>query len=304
MVSPNELLVCASDAEALALMMGERGRINALEAWMWLDGPDSEEGRVGGAVRELFLTMNATALNAPDPGAETNPAAFPAAYARLADLKLPAQVLWGDADFPHIQQRCVHLVQAIPRALGTVIPGTAHLPNLEQPEAFNRLPADRAARQQFWTDLTREVQAIPEVSAAALADRLRAILQDPALRDRLGAQARAFAGQFTWERSAERTEAHLERVRYGRGDFALDREHVLALHVVQRPHLVFIAAELALLAAGQRYTQAVGDALSKRSGMTGREQQHLRHRCDVTKGPYDNPAGANGAAAAKFLQPR
>jgi pimeloyl-ACP methyl ester carboxylesterase len=31
----------------------------------------------------------------------------------------------------------VHLVQAIPRALGTVIPGTAHLPNLEQPEAFN-----------------------------------------------------------------------------------------------------------------------------------------------------------------------
>jgi pimeloyl-ACP methyl ester carboxylesterase len=28
-------------------------------------------------------------------------------------------------------------VQAIPRALGTVIPGTAHLPNLEQPEAFN-----------------------------------------------------------------------------------------------------------------------------------------------------------------------
>src|SRR3546814_4716683 len=67
--------------------------------------------------------MNATALYAPDPGPETNPAAFPAAYARLADLTLPAQVLWGDGDFPHIQQRCVHLVQAIPRALGTVIPG-------------------------------------------------------------------------------------------------------------------------------------------------------------------------------------
>src|SRR3546814_5973666 len=79
---------------------------------MGLDGPDSEEGRVGGARRELFLTMNATALRAPYPGPETNQAAFPAAYARLADLKLPAQVLWGDADFPHIQQRCVPLVQA------------------------------------------------------------------------------------------------------------------------------------------------------------------------------------------------
>src|SRR3546814_18367271 len=60
-------------------------RINLLEAWMWLDGPDSEEGRVGGALRELFLAMNATALYAPDPGPETNPAAFPAAYARRSE---------------------------------------------------------------------------------------------------------------------------------------------------------------------------------------------------------------------------
>lgn len=113
-------------------------RINLLEAWMWLDGPNSEEGRVGGAVRDLFLSMNAAALYAPDPGSETNPAAFPPAYVRLAELALPAQVIWGDGDFPHLQQRCVHLVQAIPRALGTVIPGTAHLPSLEQPEVFNR----------------------------------------------------------------------------------------------------------------------------------------------------------------------
>ncbi|MEQ8357432.1 MAG: alpha/beta hydrolase [Kiloniellaceae bacterium] len=112
-------------------------RINLVEAWMWLDGPGSEEGRVGGAVRDLFLTMNGAALYAEDPGRETNPAAFPVAYSRLADLALPVQVVWGDGDFPHLQQRCVHLVQAMPQALGTVIPGTAHLPNLEQPEAFN-----------------------------------------------------------------------------------------------------------------------------------------------------------------------
>lgn len=45
---------------------------------------------------------------------------------------------------------------------------------------------------------------------AALADRLRAVLQDPALRDRLGANARAFAARHSWERSADRTEAHLQ----------------------------------------------------------------------------------------------
>ncbi|NIA71743.1 alpha/beta hydrolase [Pelagibius litoralis] len=112
-------------------------RINLLEAWLWLDGPASEEGRVGGPARDLFLVMNDRALHAPDPGRETNPAAFPVAYSRLADLGVPAQVVWGDADFPHLQQRCVHVVQAMPQALGTVIPGTAHLPNMEQPETFN-----------------------------------------------------------------------------------------------------------------------------------------------------------------------
>lgn len=46
----------------------------------------------------------------------------------------------------------------------------------------------------------------------ALAHRLRAILQDPALRDRLGTGARRFAGRYTWDRSAADTEAHLSRV--------------------------------------------------------------------------------------------
>lgn len=32
MVGPNELLICASDAESLALILGERRRIDALEA--------------------------------------------------------------------------------------------------------------------------------------------------------------------------------------------------------------------------------------------------------------------------------
>ena len=112
-------------------------RINLLEAWLWLDGPASEEGRVGGPARDLFLEMNALALDAPDPGLEENPAAAPPAYARLAQLGQPTQVIWGDRDFPHMQQRCVHLVQAMPQALGTVLAGTAHLPNLEQPALFN-----------------------------------------------------------------------------------------------------------------------------------------------------------------------
>ena len=52
----------------------------------------------------------------------------------------------------------------------------------------------------------------PHGDIDALANRFRTVLQDPALRDRLGAQARVFAGQYSWERTADRTESHLERV--------------------------------------------------------------------------------------------
>jgi glycosyltransferase involved in cell wall biosynthesis len=52
----------------------------------------------------------------------------------------------------------------------------------------------------------------PHGDSDALAGRLRLILQDPALRDRLGASARTFAERFSWERSADRTEDHLARV--------------------------------------------------------------------------------------------
>ena len=42
-------------AEALNALVDA---INALEAHAWLDGPLAPDGRVGGAVRDLFLAMN------------------------------------------------------------------------------------------------------------------------------------------------------------------------------------------------------------------------------------------------------
>jgi glycosyltransferase involved in cell wall biosynthesis len=53
---------------------------------------------------------------------------------------------------------------------------------------------------------------VPHGNVDALAERLRAILQDPQLRDTLGEGARRFAARHSWERSAAMTEAHLERV--------------------------------------------------------------------------------------------
>jgi glycosyltransferase involved in cell wall biosynthesis len=53
---------------------------------------------------------------------------------------------------------------------------------------------------------------VPHGDVAALAAALRSLLRDANLRQRLGLQARAFAAEHSWERAADRTEAHLAAV--------------------------------------------------------------------------------------------
>jgi glycosyltransferase involved in cell wall biosynthesis len=53
---------------------------------------------------------------------------------------------------------------------------------------------------------------VPHGNVDALADQLRALLREPHLRDSLGTAARRFAEGFSWDRTADLTEAHLRRV--------------------------------------------------------------------------------------------
>jgi pimeloyl-ACP methyl ester carboxylesterase len=114
---------------------GDLDRINAIEAHAWLDGPLSREGRVGGALRELFLEMNGTALRREPLGTELEP---PSAIDHLHRITVPTLLIWGDLDFPVVQQRCRQLAKTLPNARACELPGTAHLPNLEQPAEFDR----------------------------------------------------------------------------------------------------------------------------------------------------------------------
>ncbi len=138
-VAPEGAVKHLSEAIAAAEQAGNLEAANQLEAQLWLDGPSAPRGRVSGPARELFLAMNAIALAAPDPG----PAAEePSAWVRLEQVGRPTLVLWGDLDLPHLQARCETLAQRIPGARRVVLGGTAHLPNLEAPAAFNAALAD------------------------------------------------------------------------------------------------------------------------------------------------------------------
>ncbi len=125
---------------------GELERVNAIEARLWLDGPQAKENRITGATRQLFLDMNAKALRHP-PLTMEQPS--PTAIDRLKGIDVPTLAIWGDLDFPHIQQRSHWLATAITGAKSLIMRGCAHLPSLEQPERLNSAVSDFLASTQF-----------------------------------------------------------------------------------------------------------------------------------------------------------
>jgi pimeloyl-ACP methyl ester carboxylesterase len=61
---------------------------------------------------------------------------------RLAALRMPLQIVWGEQDraIPLSLGRRMH--QALPGSILNTIPQAGHVPNLEQPELFNALVGD------------------------------------------------------------------------------------------------------------------------------------------------------------------
>lgn len=114
---------------------GDLDAVNELEAQLWLDGPEQPAGRVGGALRQLFLEMNGIALRqAASAGDAIEP---PSAWSRLHEIAVPTLALWGPLDFAHVNANMQRVAALVPGARQQEIGGCAHLPNLERPAAFD-----------------------------------------------------------------------------------------------------------------------------------------------------------------------
>ncbi len=129
-----------SDLLDAATAAGDLDEVNRLETWLWLDGPAAAEGRVQGAPRELALAMNAVVLGNGEPedvggtGIDT--------WRHLDRIAQPVTVAWGDLDVPFLIERCQQLAKQLPGSRTRVLPGHAHLPYLESPQAVAQLIAD------------------------------------------------------------------------------------------------------------------------------------------------------------------
>ncbi len=103
-------------------------QVGRWDAWLWLDGPAAPEGRVTGAVRELFLEMNDRALRAEDPGPQ---AELPAAWPRLSEIAVPALVMVGTLDVTRIRWLGEQAADTMQNARFRFLGGVAHVPHLE-----------------------------------------------------------------------------------------------------------------------------------------------------------------------------
>jgi len=142
---PDDIAQLVSEIES-AEASGDVGRLNRLEAWAWLDGPSSPEGRVAGGLRDLFLDMNAKHLDQPRLTQEEH---CPSAMDAIPGFGFPVLVIWGDRDFPEVRKISEWLGATIPGAETLLMEGCAHLPNLEQPERFNGAIAGFLARHRL-----------------------------------------------------------------------------------------------------------------------------------------------------------
>jgi pimeloyl-ACP methyl ester carboxylesterase len=108
---------------------------------VWVDGESREPEQVDPEVRERLRDMQRRAFEVqmavPDAGPEEP--FEPQASTRLGELRCPVLVVVGDLDQPAIQEVADQLAEGIAGARKEVIAGTAHAPNMEKPDEFNRL---------------------------------------------------------------------------------------------------------------------------------------------------------------------
>jgi pimeloyl-ACP methyl ester carboxylesterase len=125
-------IVSAEDA-------GDLERVSELEVQVWVDGPGRAPEDVDVSVRDLVREMNLIALRNEASGLGDEWKPEPPTADRLPDVQAPTLLIVGDEDQPSVFAAADLLQRELPNVRKVVMHGTAHVPNLEKPEEFNRI---------------------------------------------------------------------------------------------------------------------------------------------------------------------
>ena len=117
---------------------------NVVEAFQrsWTDGPHRMPEEVDPLVREQVRSMARNKIESAMEGRMLRQPAID----RLSEIEVPMLVVVGELDVPGILEIADLLVDADPNAELVVVPGVAHMVNMEKPEDFNRILLDYLER--------------------------------------------------------------------------------------------------------------------------------------------------------------
>lgn len=134
--TPPALIQRYWDEEDAAIARGDLDGAAEVNLRLWVDGLRRTPEQVDPVVRALVRAMQRRAFEVSREDAEEM-RLDPPAMTRLGAIRAPMLVLTGDLDLPDKLAVADELVAAVPGARQQVIPGGAHMVNMEQPEAFN-----------------------------------------------------------------------------------------------------------------------------------------------------------------------
>lgn len=124
-----------------AIQQGDLVLASELQNRIWIDGSFRQPDQVDPPVRARAAEMNQIALaNATWQIADATPLhpLDPPAVQRLHDLHVPTLIIAGELDDPEILRAAELMAATIPGARKVIISDSAHMPNMEQPSAFNQ----------------------------------------------------------------------------------------------------------------------------------------------------------------------
>ena len=126
-----------------AFEAGDLDLVAEIETQIWFDGMGRTPEQVNPTMRNLLYEMNRLALSheARQLGKRLPNTETPAAE-RLKDIDLPVLILVGSHDTPYILAAADTMEEKITSARKVIIEDAAHLPNMDQPDEFQRILQD------------------------------------------------------------------------------------------------------------------------------------------------------------------
>lgn len=106
---------------------------------LWVDGLQRTPAQVDPRVRQRVHDMLIHDLTIEMPDQVEELKLSPPAITRLAEVQVPTLIVVGELDLPEKVALAQQLQAQIPQAQLEIIPGTAHMLNMEQPEEFNHI---------------------------------------------------------------------------------------------------------------------------------------------------------------------